>query len=199
MSSTPHFGDPQDDKELVGGVKRGDEAAFRKLIHLNQALVVAIVYKMISRPEDREDLCQDVFLKVYEKMHTFSFRSKLSTWIGSIAFNTCINFLQRRKTMLLEDLMESKGSEAEATVMMPHSVKDQGLTPGEKLENKERGVLLLKCMERLTVIQKAVLQLFHGNDLSLQEISEITDLPVSTVKSHLFRARKRLKEEFDSQ
>lgn len=192
MPNPAASGHENDDKRLVAAVVSGDESAFRQLIHQHERLVVSIVYKMVSRKEDCEDLCQDVFLKVYEKLPGFRFGSKLSTWIGSIAFNACVNFLQKRKPVLLEDLRNPIADEE----MQGHgesTVRDMSSSPGETLEIKEREMLLRNNIERLSVIQKTVLQLFHQNDLSLQEIAELTDLPVSTVKSHLFRARKELK------
>lgn len=171
-------GHENDDKRLVAAVVNGDESAFRQLINQYQKLVVSIVYKMVARKEDCEDLCQDVFLKVYEKLPGFRFGSKLSTWIGSIAFNSCINFLQKHKPVLLDEV-QSTGTDS---------------SPGERFEMKEREGLLQQSIQKLTLIQRTVLQLFHQHEFSLQEIAEVTNLPVSTVKSHLFRARKELKE-----
>jgi RNA polymerase sigma-70 factor (ECF subfamily) len=184
-----------DDNDMVTAVQQGDETAFCQLINQNQGLVLSIVFKMVTRNEDREDLCQDIFLKVYEKLPLFGFRSKLSTWIGAIAFNTCINFLKKSKPLLLQDLLgPEEGEEEGRNEIRVETIRDQGRTPGEKMEDKDRSLLLLESIERLTVIQKTVLQLFHGKELTLHEIAEITDLPINTVKSHLIRARKHLKE-----
>ena len=186
-----------DEALLVAAVIRREMGAFRKFIHQYERLVISIVFKMVNQKEDSEDICQDVFLKVYEKLPAFRFGSKLSTWIGSIAFNTCVNFIQKRKPFLLEDLRTPKNDEEDSQSETKIVIKDLSSAPDEQLITKEREALLLKSIDRLTVIQKTVLQLFHQNELSLQEISEITTLPVSTVKSHLFRARKQLKEKLD--
>ena len=182
----------EDDALLVAAVLRGDMEAFKKLITLYEKLVISIVFKMVHRVEDSEDLCQDIFLKVYEKLNSFHFQSKLSTWIGSIAFNTCVNFLQKKRLLLSGDFLSTAYGEEE--LQIPVIVKDTANDPGDKLEYKEREALLLQNVQQLSVIQQTVLQLFHYNELSLQEISAITGLPVSTVKSHLFRARKVLKD-----
>lgn len=191
----PSAFDNEEDALLVAGVLRGDMGAFKKLVERYEKLVVSIVFKMIARVEDSEDICQDVFLKVYERLSTFRFQSKLSTWIGSIAFNTCVNFLQKRKTVFMDDILNPGYNEDDVPIHVTSYAP--GPTPHQQLEARERQALLIKCIEKLSIIQKTVLQLFHHNELSLMEISAITALPVSTVKSHLFRARKLLKEEMN--
>ena len=191
------YGREEEDSSLVTAVVKGDNNAFRRLVTRYEKLVVGIVYKMIARKEDCEDLCQDVFLKVYERIGTFRFQSKLSTWIGSIAFNTCVNFLQKRKQLLLEDLRKPKSDDDEPASHIEMTFQDIGTAADERIISKEREQVLLKSIEELSVIQKTVLYLFHQMDLSLQEISELTDLPTSTVKSHLFRARKKLREQMN--
>ena len=183
-----------DDALLVAAVVKGDRGAFRRLIIKNEKLVISIVFKMIPQKEDSEDLCQDVFLKVYEKLPSFKFQSKLSTWIGTIAFNTCVNFLKKRKLIFLEDLRNPGQKDDAFENKTELNIIDPASKPDEQLLDKEKEEVMLKCIERLPVIQKLVLNLFHQNELSLQEISEMTSLPVNTVKSHLFRARKQLKE-----
>ena len=184
---------------LVAAVLAGNKDAFRRLIHQYERLVVAMVYKMVVQREDAEDLCQDVFLKVYEKLPSFRFGSKLSTWIGSITFNTCVSFLRKKKPVLLHDLKnpgpENEDIDGDTGLWM----KDAANGPEESLLYKEREALLAKGFDRLTVIQRTILLLFHQAGMSLQEIVTVTALPLSTVKSHLFRARKQLKADMDKQ
>ena len=186
-----------DEFQLVKAVVKGDKGAFRILIDRYEKLVVSIVFKMVNQKEDCEDLSQDVFLKVYEKLHTFKFQSRLSTWIGTIAFNTCINFLKKKKRILLED-MQSLGDHLDELEGSHFMVTDPEKKPDERLLDKEKEEMINKGIERLPVIQKTVLHFFHNNEMSLFEISEITGLPLNTVKSHLFRARMQLKEELKS-
>ncbi len=197
MPNPTAFGHENDDALLIAAVVRGDINAFRKLIIQYEKLVVSIVFKMVKQKEDSEDICQDVFLKIYEKLPGFRYQSKLSTWIGSIAFNTCVNFVKKRKPFLLEDLKNSGNDDEEFYMEMEVAIKDLSIAPDEQLVNKEMESLLLRSIESLPIIQKTVLHLFHHDDFSLQEISEVTSLPVTTIKSHLFRARKQLKEEMN--
>ena len=87
----------QDDARLVKAVIRGDTTAFKHLVNRYEKLVCSIVFKMVEGTEDREDICQEVFLKVYDKLPSFRFEAKLSTWIGNIAFNASINHLRKKK------------------------------------------------------------------------------------------------------
>ena len=189
-----------DDALLVRAVVGGNTEAFKKLVHQYERLVCSIVFKIIDQKEDREDICQEVFIKVYDKLPHFRFQSKLSTWIGNIAFNHTVNFLKKKKLVLLEDLYGSKAdSDEEYFTEIPFEAKDADMMPDELLFNKEKKELLGQRIESLPLIQKTILQLFHREEMSLEEISTITALPVNTVKSHLFRARKTLKNEMVKQ
>ena len=77
---------------LVNKVLRGDTYAFKSIINNTKGLTTQIIFKMIPNAEDRKDIAQDIYLKTFQNLGTFKFQSKLSTWIGQIAYNTCINF-----------------------------------------------------------------------------------------------------------
>ena len=93
------------EKLIVREVLSGNRKAFVELIKQYEALVLHIVTPIIGIYADREDICQNIFIKVYEKLDTFRFKSKLGTWIGNIAYNTSINFLQKKKSVLLSSLV----------------------------------------------------------------------------------------------
>ena len=178
------------EQELVRSVLLKERAAFESLIRQYEGLVIHIVASLIRNENDREDICQDVFLKVYEKLWTFQFRSKLSTWIGNIAYNTSINFLQKKKDFLLDDIFRSEIDDGLDDLMN----KSETLTPEKLMIKKEESKLLKAAVDKLSGIQKTLLLLFHQDEISLEEISTIVEIPVNTVKSHLFRARVHLKE-----
>jgi RNA polymerase sigma-70 factor (ECF subfamily) len=182
-----------DEKALVAEVLLKNRTAFERLIRQYEGLVIHIVVPLIKNPADREDICQDVFLKVYEKLHTFQFRSKLSTWIGSIAFNTAINFLKKKRNKLLEDVFKSY-NENDSAAYEKYISRDKTQNPENLLIQKEEMKRLKTAVARLSGIQRTILLLFHQDELSLEEISLIVEMPVNTVKSHLFRARTGLKE-----
>lgn len=166
------------DKYLVDKVLSGDTQAFGLIIQHTEGLVAQIVYKMIANAQDRKDLAQDVYLKAFHKLSGFKFESKLSTWIGKIAYNTCLTFLEKRKLILQEDLQEGKAS---AEILHP-------------VFQKELSIILRAETEKLPPIYRTLISLYHQEEMSYGEIAQITELPEGTVKSYLFRARKMLKE-----
>ena len=176
----PEHHNPADEELLVRRVLRGDANAFETIVAQQQKLVVSIVNRMVQQNQDREDLYQEIFLKVYEKLGTFRFKSKLSTWIANIAFNHCANFLKKKRSVLLDP------GDADA----PSANEPD---PGQIMLNTELGAYLMKSMNGLSVLQRTVIQLFHQHEFSMDEISLITNLPVNTVKSHLFRGRAIIK------
>lgn len=177
------MGNVQDEKMLVQQVLSGNRKAFERLVRQYEALVLHIVNPMIGNTADREDLCQEVFIKVYQRLPGFEFRSRLSTWIGTVAWNACVNFLQKKRPLAVGDLFAA--DETPSTDSPP--------TPEDLLIKKQEAKHLTAAIEQLPVVQKTVLLLFHHDDLSLEEIAQILGIPVNTVKSHLFRARKNLK------
>ena len=95
-----------DQKLLVDRILAGDQSAFKTLINQYQRLVTHFVFRMIPSAADREDICQEVFMKAYQHLERFRFDSSLSTWIGRIAYNTCLNFLEKKKLPLYDDLSD---------------------------------------------------------------------------------------------
>jgi RNA polymerase sigma-70 factor (ECF subfamily) len=173
-----------DDKALVLRITNGDMQAFRLLIKQNERLVAHMIGRLIDQTEDREEICQDVFMKVYEKLADFNFQSQLSTWIGTIAYRHAINHL-RKKKVKVSDIPEEES-------FTEHFISDDN--PGEALAEKELEGQLLALIDQLPVQYKTVLTLYHLDDKNYSEIGEITGMPEGTVKSYLFRARALLKE-----
>ena len=175
------------DAELVQQIVDGNSNAFRFLVSKHQRLVVHIVGRIIQQQEDVEDICQEVFIKVFSKLKKFRGESKLSTWIARIAYNTSISHLRKGKHS-------------------GYSYDEQpGLIAGEKdesfnqnmVEKEEIKGYLLKLIEELPVHYRTVLTLFHLEEFSYREIEEITEMPEGTIKSYLSRARKLLKEKLE--
>lgn len=168
-----------DDKVLISRVLNGDTQAFRALIKQHERLVAHMVGRVVKQDEDREEICQDVFMKVYEKLGEFSFQSQLSTWIATIAYRHAINHL-RKKKILTTDLPDAELSIPDE---QPNAVEEQDVE-----------VYLQKLIETLPVQYKMVLTLYHLEQKNYAEIGEITGMPEGTVKNYLFRARQLLKD-----
>jgi len=172
-------------RSLVAKIIAGDTGAFKSFILQYQRLVSHIVFRMIFNQADREDICQDVFVKIYQNLKEFNFESKLSTWIAKIAYNTCINFLGKKKTPLLDDLI-SEGQSLDTC-----SANDT--LPDESTVKNDLSFRLRVEIEKMPVHFRTILTLYHLDEMSYNEISEIMQLPEGTVKSYLFRARRLLK------
>lgn len=176
----------RESRALIDRILAGNTQAFRELIDRHERLVSHMVYRMIDRPADREDLCQDVFMKVYQNLSRFRHESKLSTWIATIAYNTCINYLQKKKTPLFDD-------KTPETVTW-EDVSDSKATPEKSAESEDLRKRLNGAIAGLDQRYRAIITLYHLDGMSYAEIGSIMNLPEGTVKSYLFRARKQLKE-----
>jgi RNA polymerase sigma factor (sigma-70 family) len=171
---------------LVKKTLAGNKKAFESIVEGHQRLVSHVVFRMIQNTADQEDICQDVFLKVYENLRGFQFESKLSTWIAKIAYNTCLNYLEKKRVPLFDDLTPE-----EQTI---ETVSDCNYGPDQVVEGRETSSLLRNEIEKMPVHYRTILTLYHLDQMSYSEIGETMELPEGTVKSYLFRARRLLKE-----
>jgi RNA polymerase sigma factor (sigma-70 family) len=188
-------GNNQIDKNLVGNVLTGDTKAFGTIIKNTEGLVALIVFKMIINAEDRKDLAQDIYLKAFHNLSGFKFQAKLSTWIGQIAYNTCLHYLEKKKLVLIDPPNHENDSDDQLSNLLNHGSIGLSNNETEKLIwRKELSVILQTETDKLLPVYKTILTLFHQQELSYGEITQITGLPEGTVKSYLFRARKTLKE-----
>ena len=176
------------DQQLVAAVLRGDRQAFGLLIKSTEALVAQMTFKMINSPGDRKDIAQDVYFKVFKNLPSFKFKSKLSTWIAQITYNTCLNYMEKRKLVLVDEFEEHAGS---SEIRMDVDPQDD---TEALLSGKELAGILRAEIDELKPLYKTLISLYHQQELSYAEIAEITSLPEGTVKNYIFRARKRLKE-----
>lgn len=176
----------KDSQALVEKILSGNTEEFETLIEQYQRLVSHIVFRMISKEANREDICQDVFIQVFQNLGNFKFESKLSTWIARIAYNRCINYLEKKKTPLFDDL-----SPAEESI---ETQSGNSFAPDTFTEHQDRSSRLQVEIDKLPVQFKAILTLYHLDEMKYHEIAEILELPEGTVKSYLFRARKLLKQ-----
>lgn len=173
-----------DDRALVSAILEGNMQAFRLLIKQHERLVAHMIGRVVKNKEEGEELCQDVFLKVYEKLSEFNFKSKLSTWIATIAYRQAINQIRKNK-MQLTDIPEEDN-------FTTYFIEQDN--PESVLSESDMDAFVMKLTDLLPPQYKIVLTLFHLDGMSYPEIGEITGMPEGTVKSYLFRARNLLKE-----
>jgi RNA polymerase sigma factor (sigma-70 family) len=184
-----------EEKALVDHVLRGDHAAFGQIIKNTEALVAAIIYKMVADTEARKDLAQDIYLKVFHKLAGFKFQCKLSTWIAQIAYNTCFSWLEKKKLLLPG--VQDRDSETPEDWLDAISHKNIDLltsTTESLVFQKQTSLLIQEAINKLSPVYRALVALYHQQEYSYADIALITGLPEGTVKSYLFRARKALQQ-----
>jgi RNA polymerase sigma factor (sigma-70 family) len=188
----------EQEKLLVEKIVSGDLTAFQQFIEKYQRLVTHMVFRMILNESDREEICQDVFLKIYQNLKNFQFQSKISTWISKITYNTCINYLKKKKAILYDDLKiqenDSFHSPLEVKQQDSNLLKESSPLPDETAIAHEISEMLYQELNELPIQYRTIITLYHLDNLSYEEISDIVGMPMGTVKSHLFRARKLLKD-----
>jgi RNA polymerase sigma-70 factor (ECF subfamily) len=179
-----------DERRLVEDILAGDRGAFERLVNRYRALVVHVVYRMVLNFEDRQDICQEVFMKVYRNLAGFRFESRLSTWIARVAYNTCLNHLEKKRDILADECLPGIESLDE--------LASAARGPDTLTEHEDISKRLEMEIESLPVTYRTILTLFHIDEMTYDEIAGIMDLPEGTVKSQLFRARKYLKSKLTS-
>jgi RNA polymerase sigma factor (sigma-70 family) len=179
-----------DERSLVEEILAGNTQAFERLIRRYEALVVHVVYRMIVSVQDREDICQDIFIKTYRSLAGFRFESRLSTWIAKVAYNTCINHLAKKR--------ESLAGQCLPGIESLDDLPGDAAAPDRVTEQRDIARRLQAEIEKLPAAHRAILTLFHIDGMTYDEIRKVTGLPEGTVKSHLYRARMHLKARLES-
>lgn len=175
-----------EDQQIIKRIIDGDMQSFKALIKQHERLVSHMVNKIVTVEEDREEICQDVFLKVYDKLHTFNYQSKLSTWIATIAYRMSLNHLQKKK--IIETIDDEEQLARQINTLATTD------TPESKMANQDMKSFITGLVDQLPVQYRTVITLFHLEDMTYPEIAEITQMPTGTVKNYLFRGRKLLKD-----
>ena len=193
MSNLPTASDT--DQQLVARVLGGNTAAFGQLVRRTEGLVTQLIFKMVRQPADRPDIAQEVYLKVFKNLAGFKFQAKLSTWVGQITYNTCLHYLEKKQLVLLDPAKPPPDTATEEGRRAPPAlVAGPDYDPETALFDQDLAEILGAAIEQLPPLYRTLISLYHQQELSYEEIAQITSLPDGTVKNYLFRARKRLKE-----
>lgn len=181
------------DQQLVAQVLGGNRAAFGQVVQRTEGLVTQLVFKMIRHPADRPDIAQEVYLKVFKNLAGFKFQAKLSTWVGQVTYNTCLHYLEKKQLVLLDPAETTPDDAAEeGRRTLPAATSDDD--PETALFDQDLTNILGAAIEQLPPLYRTLISLYHQQELSYEEIAQITSLPDGTVKNYLFRARKQLKQ-----
>lgn len=181
------------DQEVVRHAVIGREAAYRELIRRYQRPVYSLIFRMVRNRELAEDLAQDTFVKVLNAIESYRPEYKFSSWIFKIANNAAIDHLRRRSldTLSLDGSPHAENSEAiEATTLQ---VSDTAESPLDEVANRELGTSIEAAIASLRPEYRSCILLRHVEGRSYEEIAEILELPLGTVKTYIHRARNELR------
>ena len=182
------------DQEIVALARDGREAAYRELIRRYERPVFSLVLRMVRDRQLAEDLAQETFIKALNAISSYRPEFKFSSWIFKIANNAAIDHLRRREldTLSIDGAPNATSAEdIEATALQ---VGDKGETPLAELEARELGTAIEQAIGRLRPEYRSCIMLRHVEGLAYEEIAQLLDLPLGTVKTYIHRARHELRD-----
>ena len=170
------------DRDLILRARRGDAEAFGELVTRYQTSVFNVCYRMTNERREGEDLAQETFIRIYSRLDTFDIQRKFGPWVRRAAANLCLNHLESQKaTAELDDERDA----------------DESQRPEAIYEVRERSEQIRGALSSLPAQYRAVIELRHYQDMSYDEIAAELNIPLSDVKSRLFRARRLLAEKLE--
>ena len=178
------------DRELVAIAIGGFDGSFEELVRRYQRPISAYVYRMVGNYESALDLTQEIFIKVYNSLNRYRAEFKFSTWIYKIAHNAAVDHLRRSATREQSLVVGPEGDSFDLPL------ESARLSPEQESERKERRGEIEAVVRSLPANYRELIILRHSQDLSYEEIVEVTGLPLGTVKNRLFRAREMMRQQF---
>jgi RNA polymerase sigma-70 factor, ECF subfamily len=172
---------------------KGDQQAFAEIVGMYQDKLYHMAYRMLSSRQEAEDVVQDTFLRVYKNLDRYDDTMKFSTWIYRIATNLCIDRLRKRKPSYSLDAETSEHEGLDGYSMIPSDNR----TPESETLLSEMQSTVHKAIDNLPAKYKSVMVLRYLQDLSLQEIGDVLDMPVTTVKTRVHRGREFLRKRLE--
>ena len=185
------------DQEVVERARDGHETAYRELIRRYQRPVFSLIYRMVRDRELAEDLSQETFVKVLNAIDRYRPEFKFSSWVFKIANNAAIDHLRRKEldTLSLDGGPDATTAErVEATALQ---IGDSGESPLDELEARELGSAIERAIGKLRPEYQTCIILRHVEGRPYDEIADILELPLGTVKTYIHRARAELRELLD--
>jgi RNA polymerase sigma-70 factor (ECF subfamily) len=176
--------------------RNGDRRAFAELVELYKDKIYHLAYRMLNNKHEAEDAVQETFLRVYTNLHRYDEQQKFSTWIFRIGTNHCIDRLRKRKHSAYSLDAEMPDGEGNDYYSMLPANED---TPEDQIILSETQQQIRKAINMLPEKYKSVVILRYLQDMSLQEISDVLDMPVTTVKTRVHRGREYLRKKLEQE
>lgn len=176
--------------QLIKEAIEGDETAYKQLLENYRGAIFNLLFKMVRNKEETEDLVQEAFMKAFSALPSFNEEYAFSTWLYKIAINNCIDHMRKKrlKTYSINKPVQSKDGE------LDREFPDTSMSPDREILNEERSHIIESAIDDLPENYKVAIILRHSEEKSYEEIAEILNIPLGTVKARIFRAREMLKK-----
>ena len=186
------------DQEVVLWARKGYERAYRELVRRYQRPIFSLIYRMVRDRERAEDLAQETFVKVLNALESYRPEYKFSSWIFKIANNAAIDHLRRKEldTLSLDGAPDAVTSERREGTSL--QIADQSESPLQELEARELGGEIERAIAQLRPEYRSCILLRHVQGYAYEEIADMLDLPLGTVKTYIHRARSELRTLLES-
>lgn len=178
-----------DETRLIARAKRGESDAFRELVDAYKERLFAFVYRMVRDHHVAEDVAQAAFVKAYEALDSYNQKYAFSTWLFTIAYRLCLNDLRKKKPYSGEVDFSRVGRDEEDAPQMLASTEEARRLQG----------LIWSAVDALKPAQRSAVLLFYREGMSCEDIGRVLEMPTVTVKSHLHRARAKLRESLSAE
>ncbi len=183
----------EQEKVLIQKSKKDDGQAFEELISPYQKKVLNLAYRMLGNVSDAEDAAQEIFIKVFRSLYSFNEQSAFSTWLYKVATNVCLDILRKRKRQNGGALISiNRYSSQDDEYELP--IEDGAPSPYEEAQKKEAMRALKSALDLLSEEQRAVIVMRDINGLSYEEIADVMECSLGTIKSRINRSRLALRK-----
>lgn len=181
----------KEDIQHVNAAIKGDQDAYSWLLKKYRPSLQSLIFKMVFDKKEVEDLTQEAFIKAFASLASYNQEYAFSTWLFRIGINNTIDYIRKKKlaTFSIETGMEN--SEIEG----PFEIPDTSFLADKEIILEQRQKIINEAIDSLPEKYKRVIELRHQEDMSYEEIAELMDIPLGTVKAHLFRARELLNKQ----
>ncbi len=188
MIKETRYNSKLEDIKLIKEALSGEQSAYDKLMKKYYKLIHNLIYRMIFKKEDVEDLTQEAFIKAFKSLDKFDRQFAFSTWLFKIASNNCIDYLRKKKlsTFSIDKNIATDDDE------FKYEIPDHDNKPDKSIITHQRKKIIDEAIENLPVKYKKVIVLRHKHEKDYEEIARELKLPLGTVKAHIFRGRELL-------
>jgi RNA polymerase sigma-70 factor (ECF subfamily) len=176
------------DQQLISDYLSGDENALSEIIGRYLKPIFSFIYRLTSNPQDAQDITQETFIKAWRNLKKYKTGESFRTWIFTIAHNTAIDWLRKKRNLVFSDFENSKGEN-----FLEENIADTSLLPDEIIIQNENKQLIEDALSKLPPTYKEVIILHYMNELTFDEIGQVLKKPLNTVKSQHRRALLALK------